>query len=85
MIFTIGILWRRAISKSLGSCAAVTFTAPVPKSASTNSSAMIGIMRLTSGNKTSLPIMSLYLGSFGFTATAPSPSIVSGRVVAIVI
>ena len=43
----IGTLWRRPISKSLGSCAAVTFTAPVPNSGSTSSSAMIGTIRFT--------------------------------------
>ena len=59
------MLWRIAISKSFGSCAPVTFTAPVPNSGSTNSSAMIGIIRLTRGNKTILPIKSLYLGSSG--------------------
>ena len=59
MITTNGTLWRMAISKSLGSWAAVTFTAPVPKSGSTNSSAMIGIMRLTSGNNTEVPTMCL--------------------------
>ena len=48
-----------AISKSFGSWAAVTFTAPVPKSGSTNSSAMIGIIRLTSGNKILVPIIDL--------------------------
>ena len=59
MMTTKGTLWRIAISKSFGSCAAVTFTAPVPKSGSTSSSAMIGIMRFTSGSKTSVPIMCL--------------------------
>ena len=83
MITTKGTLWRIAISKSFGSWAAVTFTAPVPNSGSTNSSAIIGIIRLTNGNRTSVPIMCLYRGSSGCTATAPSPSMVSARVVAI--
>ncbi len=39
---TCGRLCRRPISKSLGSCAGVTFTAPVPNSMSTNSSSTIG-------------------------------------------
>ena len=59
MITTKGTLWRIAISKSFGSCAAVTFTAPVPKSCSTNSSAIIGIIRFTRGRSTSVPIKCL--------------------------
>ncbi len=41
--------WRRPISKSLGSCAGVIFSAPVPKSGRTYSSAMILSLRPTSG------------------------------------
>ncbi|CAB4724048.1 unannotated protein [freshwater metagenome] len=76
---------RIPISKSFGSCAAVTLTAPVPNSGSTNSSAMIGIIRSTNGSNTFLPTKCLYLSSLGFTATAPSPSMVSALVVATVI
>ena len=43
---------------------------------------MIGIVRPVSGSSTVLPIRCLYRGSSGWTATAVSPSIVSGRVVA---
>ena len=70
------------MAKSLGSCAGVTFTQPVPKSASTNSSPIIGISRPTIGSVKVLPIKCLYRSSLGFTATPVSPSIVSGRVVA---
>ena len=59
MITTIGTLWRIAISKSFGSWAAVTFTAPVPNSGSTSSSAMIGIILFTYGSFTCLPTKSL--------------------------
>ncbi len=65
MITGISIPWRIAISKSFGSCAPVTFTAPVPNSGSTNSSAMIGIIRFTKGSRTFFPTKSLYLGSSG--------------------
>ena len=75
-------LCRCPISLSLISCAGVTFTAPVPNSMSTYSSANIGISLSAIGSKTFLPITSLYLSSFGLTATPVSPSIVSGRVVA---
>ncbi len=44
----------------------------------------MGISLLERGRSTLLPISSLNLLSFGFTATAVSPSIVSGLVVAIV-
>ena len=50
----------------------------------TYSSSMIGISRFTIGRRTCLPRRSCARGSFGFTATAVSPSIVSGRVVATV-
>ena len=43
---------------------------------------MIGICRPVSGRSTCLPIRCWYRGSSGWTATAVSPSIVSGRVVA---
>ena len=71
-------------SKSLKSCAGVIFTAPVPNSLSTIASASTGILRLASGSNTSLPIYLLYRSSSGCTATAVSPSMVSGRVVATV-
>ena len=44
--------------------------------------ATIGINLLTSGNITFLPTNDVYLSSDGFTATAVSPRIVSGLVVA---
>ena len=57
--------------------------APVPNSRSTASSAMIGILRFIKGKITCLPTQCLYRSSSGWTATAVSASIVSGRVVAI--
>lgn len=69
-------------SKSLGSCAGVILTQPVPKVGSACSSPIIGINLLTIGSITFLPIKSLYLSSSGFTATAVSPNNVSGLVVA---
>ena len=86
-------LWRWPISQSLGSWAGVTLRKPVAYSAmglsrspgiTTCSSVMIGTMRLTIGNLTFLPTMPAARGSFGFIATAVSPSMVSGRVVATV-
>ena len=76
-------LCRLPQRKSLGSCAGVILTAPVPKDISTKISSAI-IFIFLSGKKgciNSLPIKSLYLSSFGWTATAVSPSIVSIRVV----
>ena len=73
---------RRPISKSLGSCAGVTLTAPVPNVGSTCSSATIGISRPTNGSITVLPTRCAYRSSSGCTATAVSPSMVSTRVVA---
>ena len=70
------------ISKSFASCAGVIFTAPVPNSRSTMSSATTGIGRFISGNRKVVPASPAYRSSFGLTATAVSPSIVSGRVVA---
>jgi len=58
-IFTCSSLWRCPIAKSFGSCAGVTFTMPVPNSGSTNSSAMTGISRLTSGRRIFFPIKCL--------------------------
>mmetsp|Transcript_7467 Transcript_7467/g.20371 ORF Transcript_7467/g.20371 Transcript_7467/m.20371 type:complete len:226 (+) Transcript_7467:1671-2348(+) len=76
-------LWRFPVAKSFGSWAGVIFTAPVPKSISTSSaSAMIGILRPLMGWTRNLPTTLLYLSSSGCTATAVSPSMVSGRVVA---
>ena len=73
---------RSPIAKSLGSWAGVTFTQPVPKSGSTNVSVIIGISLPVNGRATVLPTRSLYRSSSGCMATAVSPSIVSGRVVA---
>ena len=74
----------RPMSKSVRSCAGVIFRAPVPNSGSTRSSATILSSRPSSGRTAVLPTTSLYLSSSGCTATAVSPSIVSGRVVAMV-
>ncbi len=76
-------LWRLPDSKSSKLCAGVTFTAPVPNFGSTSSaSPMMGNSRPVMGWRTFLPIIDWYRGSSGCTATAVSPSIVSGRVVA---
>ncbi len=45
-----GRSWRLPASKSLGSCAGVTFTAPEPNSGSARSSRMMGISRFISGS-----------------------------------
>ena len=74
-----------AVSKSLKSWLGVIFTAPVPNSMSTVESAIIGISLSIKGRMSVLPIRFLYLLSSEFTATAVSPSIVSGLVVATVI
>jgi valyl-tRNA synthetase len=55
MIVRLGRSCRRPISKSFGSCAGVTFTAPVPNAGSTCVSATMGISRPTSGSVTDLP------------------------------
>ena len=57
--------WRLPTSKSLGSCAGVILTAPVPKFLSTYSSAIIGISLPESGITTVFPISSEYLWSSG--------------------
>jgi len=72
-------------SKSTGEWAGVTLTAPVPTSISTLSSAITGISLFCIGSNTFFPTYFLYLSSLGFTATALSPSIVSGLVVATII
>lgn len=82
MIVRDGRSWRWPISKSFGSWAGVTLTAPVPNSGSTCSSATTGMERSVSGSLISLPTRCLYRSSPGWTATAVSPSIVSARVVA---
>ena len=84
MTATLGSEWRLPIAKSFGSCPGVTFTAPVPNAGSTNASAMMGSSRPMTGSFTRVPTMCRYRSSSGFTATAVSPSIVSGRVVATV-
>ncbi len=78
-----GRLWRLPASKSLGSCAGVTFTTPVPNSGSAMSSRMMGISRSISGSWT----VWRHAGRGSarrraLMATAVSPSMVSGRVVA---
>ena len=55
---TSGRLWRFPIWKSFGSCAGVTFTAPVPNAGSTNSSPTIGSSRPMIGRRTAWPIRS---------------------------
>ena len=70
------------ISKSIWSCAGVTFNAPEPNSMAIASSPIIGIVRLVVGTKHFLPIKWAFLSSFGLTATATSAGMVSGRVVA---
>ena len=51
--------WRSPVAKSLGSCAGVTLTAPVPNAGSTRmSSATIGSVRLTNGCTTRRPTRS---------------------------
>ena len=62
----------------------VIFTAPVPNSRSTYSSAMMGISRLVVGRAIFFPTSFPYRSSLGFTATAVSPGMVSGRLVAMV-
>lgn len=59
-------LWRFPTAKSLGSCAGVILTAPVPKLMSTSSaSQMIGRRRPLKGWTTNLPCRCLYLQGFG--------------------
>ncbi len=82
MMVMLGNEWRRPISKSFGSCAGVTLTAPVPNSGSTCGSATTGMRRPDSGSSISRPTRCAYRWSSGWTATAVSPSMVSGRVVA---
>ncbi len=83
-MFIMGRLCLRPTSKSLKSCAGVIFTAPVPFSGSLYSSAIIGMGRSARGSTAFFPTRCLYRGSSGCTATAVSPSIVSGLVVATV-
>jgi hypothetical protein len=52
-------LWSLPMSKSIGSCPGVIFSAPVPKSISTRSSPTIGTRRSTIGTIASLPIKCL--------------------------
>mmetsp|Transcript_3935 Transcript_3935/g.9912 ORF Transcript_3935/g.9912 Transcript_3935/m.9912 type:complete len:211 (+) Transcript_3935:1809-2441(+) len=76
-------LWRLPVAKSLGSCAGVILTQPVPKAMSTSSaSQMMGILRPSTGCTTNFPCRCLYLSSSGWMATPVSPSMVSMRVVA---
>ena len=58
MMLTLAQPCRSPISKSLGSCAGVTLTAPVPNAGSTYSSATIGISRPSSGSTTVAPTRS---------------------------
>ena len=81
-ILMISRLCLSPMSKSIWSCAGVTFNAPEPNSISIPSSPIIGIVRLVVGTKHFLPIKWAFLSSLGFTATATSAGIVSGLVVA---
>ena len=74
---------RSATAKSLKSWAGVTFTAPVPNFGSTSTaSAITGNSRPVTGWRTFFPTTARQRSSSGCTATAVSPSMVSGRVVA---
>ena len=64
------------------SCAGVTLRAPVPNSTSTPSSPMMGTSLPTKGTMALEPIRWENLGSEGLTATAVSPRMVSGLLVA---
>ena len=83
MIFGAGSPWRCPVSKSLASWAGVILRAPVPKAGSTAVSATTGMSRSgPTGSRSIRPMASRKRGSSGWTATAVSPRIVSGRVVA---
>ncbi len=83
MTTTAGRPWRLPDSKSLASWAGVTFTMPVPNSRSTRiGSSMIGISRFMIGRVARRPRSPAVRASSGWIASAVSPSIVSGRVVA---
>ena len=75
---------RSPVSKSLGSWPGVIFSAPVPNSMETASSSMSGMGLFKMGSSTRCPLNLAYRLSLGFTATAVSPSSVSGLVVATV-
>ena len=77
--------WRFPTSKSLASCAGVILTAPDPKAGSVEASATTGTRTPVRGSASARPTSAWYRASSGCTATATSPSIVSGRVVATVI
>ena len=81
-ISIISKLFLKPISKSFSLCAGVTLRQPVPNSESTLLSPTIGTTLLTNGTINFFPTSFLYLLSLGFTATAVSPKIVSGLVVA---
>ncbi len=61
----LGRLCRWPISKSFGSWAGVTLTAPVPNSGSTWVSATTGMKRSVSGRRMVLPTRCLYRSSSG--------------------
>jgi hypothetical protein len=71
-----------AMSKSLGSCAGVTFSMPVPKSRSTAVLCSIGISTPDRGMATVRPVRPANRSSSGWHTRHTSPNIVSGRVVA---
>ena len=72
------------ISKSFASWAGVTFTNPVPNVGSTAWSATMGSETFVIGSRAVFPTNPACRRSSGWTATAVSPSMVSGRVVATV-
>ncbi len=78
-----GSSWRRPISKSTGSWPGVTLMTPVPNFGSTALSATtrIVIVPSTEGTSRVWPTYFAYRLSFGWTARAVSPSLVSGRTV----
>ena len=81
--FDVGRLWRLPASKSFGSCAGVIFTAPEPNSGS--AIVIENNRNLAIHQRQAAPFCrasSAARGSLGLMATAVSPSMVSGRVVA---
>ena len=82
-MFIDGRWCSRPISKSTGSCPGVSLRIPVPNRGSISSEATIGSSRPKRGRIAVFPINRACTGSLGLTAMPVSPSIVSGRVVAI--
>ena len=78
-----GRWWRFPISKSVGSWPGVTLITPVPNFGSTAVSATtwMEMVPSTEGTSSVLPTYFRYRLSLGWTASAVSPSLVSGRTV----